>query len=42
LVVDSLAEKKVESALDVAVADVATVTIYALASLVYVVRLHTL
>jgi hypothetical protein len=40
LVVDSLAEKKVESAFDVTVADVTTVTIYALAFLVCMVRLH--
>jgi hypothetical protein len=40
LIVDSLAEKKVESALDVTVADISTVTIYALAFLVCVMRLH--
>jgi hypothetical protein len=40
LIVDSLAEKKVESAVNVTVADVSTVTIYALASFVDVVRLH--
>jgi hypothetical protein len=42
LIVNSLAEEKAQTALDVAVADVATVTIYALASLVGVMRLHTL
>jgi hypothetical protein len=34
LIVDSLTEEKAQTALDVTVADVATVTIYALASLV--------
>jgi hypothetical protein len=36
LIVDSLAEEKAQTALDVTVADVSTVTIYALASLVCV------
>jgi hypothetical protein len=34
LIVDSFAEEKAQTALDVTVADVSTVTIYALASLV--------
>jgi hypothetical protein len=42
LIVDSFAEEKAQTALDVTVSDVATVTIYALASLVGVMRLHTL
>jgi hypothetical protein len=42
LIVDSLAEEKAQTTLDVAVADVATVAIYALASLVDVMRFHTL